>query len=84
MLKPLISASFKSKSTLRSSINMFSRAALGGAALAFIALGHTEAETFHLVKSLSDPAGKSMVAKFVLDETRSRFIYPQDKSDCLL
>lgn len=59
---------------------MFKRAILGSAALALMALYPLEAETFHLIKSLSGPSGKSIGAKFVLDETRSRFIYPQDKS----
>ena len=64
---------------LRYSSSMFKRAVLGSATLALIALHPVAAETFHLVKSLSGPSGKSFGAKFVLDETRSRFIYPQDK-----
>jgi len=38
------------------------------------------AQEFRLVKSLSGPSGKVDGAKFVFDETRSRFIYPQDKA----
>jgi hypothetical protein len=59
---------------------MFKRAVLGSAALALMVLYPLEGETFHLIKSLSGPSGKSIGAKFVLDETRSRFIYPQDKA----
>jgi hypothetical protein len=32
-----------------------------------------------LVRSLSGPAGKVVGARFVFDETRSRFVFPQDK-----
>src|ERR1700676_4098025 len=33
-----------------------------------------------MIRSLSGPSGKTIGPKFVLDEVRSRFIYPQDKN----
>jgi hypothetical protein len=38
------------------------------------------AENFRFARSLSGPSGKVEGSKFVFDEIRSRFIYPQDKS----
>ena len=38
------------------------------------------APDFRLVRSLSGPSGKVEDAKFVFDESRTRFIHPQDKS----
>ena len=35
---------------------------------------------FHLVRSLTGPSGKVQGAKFVFDQVRNRFVYPQDKS----
>lgn len=33
-----------------------------------------------LIRSLSGPSGKVVGSKFVFDETRSRFVYPQDRT----
>ena len=33
-----------------------------------------------LIRSLSGPSGKGVGSKFVFDETRSRFAFPQDKA----
>lgn len=38
------------------------------------------AQTFQLVKSPAGPSGKVSGDKFVFDETRSRFVFLQDKS----
>jgi S1-C subfamily serine protease len=38
------------------------------------------AETIRMIRSLSGPAGKVVGPKFVLDEIRNRFVYPQDNS----
>jgi hypothetical protein len=38
------------------------------------------AQTFHLQKSLTGPSGKVVGPNFVFDETRSRFLYPNEKS----
>ena len=32
------------------------------------------------IRSLSGPSGKVVGSKFVFDETRNRFVYPQDKT----
>jgi len=38
------------------------------------------AEGPRLIRSLSGPSGKVVGSKFVFDETRSRFVYPQDQT----
>jgi S1-C subfamily serine protease len=38
------------------------------------------AQDFRLVRSISGPSGKVRGSAFIFDETRSRFVYPQDKS----
>jgi len=38
------------------------------------------ADSLKLLRSLSGPSGKTVGSDFVLDETRSRFVYPADKS----
>src|SRR5579872_4187432 len=38
------------------------------------------AQDFRLIKSLSGPSGKVDGSKFLFDETRTRFVYPADKS----
>jgi S1-C subfamily serine protease len=38
------------------------------------------ADEFRLIRSLSGPSGKVAGAKFVFDQVRNRFVYPQDKS----
>jgi hypothetical protein len=38
------------------------------------------AENFPLTRSLSGPSGKVQGSKFVFDDVRSRFVYPQAKS----
>ena len=40
----------------------------------------SSAENFSLARSLSGPSGRVDGSKFVFDEVRSRFVYPQDKS----
>src|SRR6185437_8728347 len=42
--------------------------------------GHEAAGQSRLVRSLSGPSGKVVGSDFVLDESRSRFVYPQDRS----
>lgn len=49
-------------------------------AAASLAAGTCAAEEFRLIRSLSGPSGKVEGSRFVLDEVRSRFVYPQDKS----
>jgi hypothetical protein len=39
-----------------------------------------QAQDLKLLRSLSGPSGHASGAAFVFDETRSRFVYPQDKS----
>lgn len=34
----------------------------------------------HLVRSLSGPSGKVVGSDFILDEVRTRFVYPQDRT----
>ena len=45
---------------------------------------HAEASppagSFRLIRSLSGPSGKVVQSRFVFDETRHRFVYPQDSS----
>jgi S1-C subfamily serine protease len=50
------------------------------AALALAGTVTTGAQELKLVRSLSGPSGKMIGADFVLDETRNRFVYPQDQS----
>src|SRR5690348_8120001 len=38
------------------------------------------ADSPRLIRSLSGPSGKVTGSTFVFDETRNRFVYPQDKS----
>ena len=38
------------------------------------------AQTFQLLRSQSGPSGKVVGSKLVIEEVRSRFVYPQDKS----
>jgi hypothetical protein len=38
------------------------------------------ADSPRLIRSLSGPSGKVVGSKFVFDETRSRFVYPQDQT----
>ena len=40
----------------------------------------SSAATIRMVRSLSGPSGKVVGPKFVLDEIRNRFVYPQDSS----
>ena len=52
-----------------------------GLAIAWLtlpALG--QAQQPRLIRSLSGPSGKVVGSQFILDETRSRFVYPQDRS----
>lgn len=45
-----------------------------------LAYGQPAKPEYRLVRSVSGPSGKVVGTKFELDETRSRFVYPQDKS----
>jgi hypothetical protein len=44
------------------------------------AFAQASAEPVRMIRSLSGPSGKVVGAKFVLDEIRNRFVYPQDNS----
>ena len=44
------------------------------------AVGALAADQVKLLRSVSGPSGKTVGADFVLDEIRSRFVYPNDKS----
>lgn len=48
--------------------------------LATITVLGAQPTPLRLVRSLSGPAGKVVGARFVFDETRSRFVFPQDKA----
>jgi S1-C subfamily serine protease len=50
------------------------------AVLTLAAAAAASAEDFRLVRSLSGPSGKVDGSRFVFDDVRSRFVYPQDKS----
>jgi len=45
-----------------------------------ISLSALAADPPRLIRSLSGPSGKAVGTNFVLDETRSRFVYPRDSS----
>jgi hypothetical protein len=47
---------------------------------ALLAIAANAAESPRLIRSLSGPSGKVAGSRFVFDETRNRFVYPQDKS----
>ena len=62
---------------------MCKRAFLGGVVLAIGLCGGlttVSAQTLKMTKSLSGPSGRVINNKFVFDEMRSRFVFPQDKS----
>ena len=48
--------------------------------LALLVIGTSAADPPKLVRSLSGPSGKTVGADFVLDETRNRFVFPNDSS----
>lgn len=48
--------------------------------MAFGSAAVLPAADIHLVRSVSGPSGKVVGPKFVLDEVRTRFVHPQDKS----
>lgn len=48
--------------------------------LLLLASASSTAQTFKLVRAQSGPSGTVDGSKFVLSETRSRFVYPQDKT----
>src|SRR5271170_470126 len=50
------------------------------AALVLMAIGASAADSLKLIRSLSGPSGKTVGADFVLDETRNRFVFPNDNS----
>lgn len=50
------------------------------AVVTFAVAAAAAAGDLRLIRSLSGPSGKVDGPKFVLDEVRSRFVYPQDKS----
>lgn len=45
-----------------------------------LAIGAHAAESPRLIRSLSGPSGRVVGPKFVFDDTRNRFVFPQDKS----
>jgi hypothetical protein len=49
-------------------------------AAAYFAAAASGADEFHLIRSLSGPSGKVEGSRFVFDQVRNRFVYPQDKS----
>jgi hypothetical protein len=49
-------------------------------AAAYLAAAASAADEFHLIRALSGPSGKVEGSKFVFDQVRNRFVYPQDKS----
>lgn len=49
-------------------------------ALAQLAVQVAGADPPRLLRSVSGPSGKTVGADFVIDETRTRFVYPNDKS----
>lgn len=55
------------------------RLAVPLAAVCFAAAA-SAADEFHLIRSLSGPSGKVVGSKFVFDQVRNRFVYPEDKS----
>ena len=57
---------------------MFTRLRL--AILLAASLGPVAAQDFRLIRALSGPSGKVDGSHFVFDETRNRFVFPQDKS----
>src|SRR5208283_2306246 len=69
------------RSVMLSSISYIMR--LSARLAAVVTLGVAAASAagdFRLIRSLSGPSGKVDGPQFVLDEVRSRFVYPQDKS----
>ena len=48
--------------------------------LACLSATALRAEDFRLVRSVSGPSGRVVGSNFVFDQTRNRFVYPQDKS----
>jgi hypothetical protein len=53
---------------------------IGTLALALWSVPVDSADAIRLLKSLSGPSGKVVGNRFVLDEVRTRFVFPQDKS----
>jgi Trypsin-like peptidase domain len=49
-------------------------------ALTVLAAGALGADPPKLLRSVSGPSGKTAGSDFILDETRNRFVYPNDKS----
>ena len=49
-------------------------------ALTVLAAGAIGAEPPKFLRSISGPSGKTAGSDFILDETRNRFVYPNDKS----
>ncbi len=47
---------------------------------ACVAVAAGQSGAIRMIRSLSGPSGKVVGTKFVLSETRSRFVFPQDKS----
>lgn len=58
----------------------YSRAGLVVILLAMLTAVGAQPTPLRLIRSLSGPAGKVVGARFVFDETRSRFVFPQDKA----
>jgi hypothetical protein len=58
------------------------RSVIDGVLVILFLCAHTQAwaDSFRLVKSQSGPSGRIVDNRFVFDELRNRFVYPQDKS----
>jgi Trypsin-like peptidase domain len=61
-------------------MRLYSRAGLAIILLATLTAVGAQPTPLRLIRSLSGPSGKVVGAKFVFDETRSRFVFPQDKA----
>ena len=48
--------------------------------IALTICGQAAAQTPRLIRSLSGPSGKVVGSRLVFDETRNRFVFPQDKT----
>jgi hypothetical protein len=61
-------------------MSLYSRVGSAIILLATLTVAEAQPTPLRLVRSLSGPSGKVVGAKFIFDETRSRFVFPQDKA----
>jgi S1-C subfamily serine protease len=66
----------------RNSVQTLTIGWLAGVIMLFAVAGAASAQVPapRLIRSLSGPSGKIVGSQFVFDETRSRFVYPQDRT----